>query len=333
MLILKWGIMSAATIAFEEFVPALRRSKNAQAYAIASLSPQKMKQFHIETEYDCYEDLLADTEVDAVYIALPNSLHHKMVILALEAGKHVLVEKPATISLNEMREIAVVARRTNKQFLEGYTYQHHKQHEIVQSYLPKIGEIKQINARISSKRKDTTNFRLQREMGGGAMNDMGGFCMHIITQILQFHPKKISLISNGLSNDTVDLTSSCTMIDDEGIVATFTCSLEMPFSDYYEIIGSSGTIKITNCFIMDSSLQKKTSIEVLDEDGQSIHYEEVADDPFLRQIEYFEQLTANPQQQKCQIRQSLDLAYYIDSAYRSALKEGEMMNLSSVYSR
>ncbi|MBQ0138476.1 MAG: Gfo/Idh/MocA family oxidoreductase [Kurthia sp.] len=329
---MKWGIMSAANIAFDEFVPALRRSKTGIAYAIASHSPKRMSQFHIATQYDSYEDLLEDSEVDAVYIALPNALHHKMVILALEAGKHVLVEKPATISLNEMREISVVARRTKKQFLEGYTYQHHKQHEVVQRYLPKIGDMKQINAHISSQQEDASNFRLQRDLGGGAMNDVGGFCMHVITQLLGFQPKKISLISNGLSEKKVDLTSSCTMMDANGKLATFTCSMEMPFSDYYEVIGVDGSIKVTNCFHIDSSSQNKVDIELFDSNGVSTHQEEIMDDPFLRQIEYFEQLTTNPEHQKLQIRQSLDMAYYIDAAYHSALEDGKLINLSSVYS-
>lgn len=328
---LKWGIISAANIAFNEFVPALRRSTYSRAYAIASRSPEKMKRFHIAVKYLKYEDLLEDSEVDAVYIALPNALHHQMVILALEAGKHVLVENPATTNLNSMREIMVIARRTKKIFLEGYMYQHHKQHQVMKEYLPIIGEIKQIKAHFSFQQRDETSFRLHPELGGGAMYEVGGYCLHVITQIIGFRPKKISLISNSLSEDKVDLTSACTMLDENGVTASFICSMELPFSDFYEVIGSFGRIKVTHSFRPDLAVGKKGIVEVFDAKGLLIEKREIEDDQYLRQIEYFERLVSDKEERKKQLKQSLDMSYYMDTAYQSAKQDGKLLTIAGVH--
>lgn len=330
--ILKWGIISAANIAFDEFVPALRRSKHSRAYAIASHSPEKMQRFHIATRYSSYEDILDDPEVDAVYIALPNAHHHQMIVLALEAGKHVLVEKPATTNLNSMREVNVIARRAKKVFLEGYMYQYHKQHQLVKEYLPLIGEIKQIKAHFSYEQQGDEDFRLQAELGGGAMYDVGGYCLHVITQIIGFQPKKISLISNTLNEEKVDLTSVCTMIDEKGVTASFVCSMELPFSDSYEAIGLFGRIRVTHSFRPDLAPGKKGIVEVFDSKGLLIEKQEIEDDQYLHQIEYFEELLHDSEKRKIQLKQSLDMAYYMDVAYQSAKQKGRLLNVSGVHS-
>src|SRR5699024_12163666 len=116
-------------------------------------------------------------------------------------------------------------------------YQHHAQHDKVQELLASIGEIQHVKSQFSFICEDENDIRLNPSLGGGALHDVGCYSLHAITQIIGFKPVAISMVSNTLADEGVDRTSLCTLFDREGRMATFTCSLEMPFANYYEIIG------------------------------------------------------------------------------------------------
>lgn len=324
---MKWGIIGAANIAYDEFVPAIRRSAGSIPYAIATRSKGKVERFHIGTIYNSYDELLADEKVNSVYIPLPNSLHHDMVVQSLEANKHVLIEKPATISFAEMKNIEAVTKKTGKVFLEGFMYQHHAQHSKMKEMLPAIGKILHIKSHFSWLLEDENDIRLNPILGGGAMYDVGCYCMHAITQIMDFKPIAISVVSNTLSGTAVDRTSTCTMINEDGIISTFTCSMEMPFLDYYEIIGTRGSLKVSHSFRPDLSPNGHGIIELLNHSGELLEQHMIKDDQYLRQIEYFEQQVATHQISKRDLHQSLEMAYYLEQAYVSARKNGEIIRL------
>ncbi|RKJ34041.1 gfo/Idh/MocA family oxidoreductase, partial [Butyricicoccus sp. 1XD8-22] len=130
-----WGILGASNIAYEQFLPAVNKVETAFLKAIASKSPNKIARFGIEPVYETYEELLQSPTIDAVYIPLPNALHAQFVQLALKHGKHVLVEKPATISLKEMQEIASIVNQTEPVVLEAFMYQYHAQHQKMRELL------------------------------------------------------------------------------------------------------------------------------------------------------------------------------------------------------
>lgn len=327
---MKWGIISAANIAFDEVVPAIRRSAGSSAYAIASRSEEKIKRFYMDVVYKTYDELLADNTVESVYIPLPNALHHELVVKSLQANKHVLVEKPATISFAEMKNIAAVTAETGKVFLEGFMYQHHVQHVKMKELLPSIGDILHINSHFSWLLEDEKDIRLNPALGGGAMYDVGCYCMHAITQLIGFKPVAISMVSNTLSETTVDRTSSCTMINAEGNIAKFTCSMEMPFLDYYEIIGKKGSLKVSHSFRPDLSPNGHGIIELRNHLGELLEQYLIQDDQYVNQIEYFEQHVVAKKTSEHYLQQSLEMAYFLEQAYTSARQNGKLIQLEDL---
>lgn len=327
---MNWGIISAANIAYKSVVPAMRRSEKANVYAIASKSIEKTERFEIDQVYDNYDAILADENVEAVYIPLPNSLHHDMVIQSLQAGKHVLVEKPATISYEEMQDIADVVHETGQYFLEGFMYQHHAQHDKVQELLASIGEIQHVKSQFSFICKDEGDIRLNPNLGGGALHDVGCYSLHAITQIVGFKPVAISMVSNTLAEEGVDRTSHCTLFDQNGKTATFTCSLELPFNNFYEIIGEKGIIKVTDSFRPDRSKDGCGHIELQSIEGDVIESYAIEDDQYLRQIELFEDDVEKAIAPTANIKQSLEMAYYIEQAYVSAKNNGQLVHLDEM---
>lgn len=122
---IQWGVMSAANIAYDELVPALRRSKHGHLAAVASKNLKKAERFHAPLVYNAYEQLLDDKSINAVYIPLPNSLHAKWAIRSLQKGKHVLLEKPAALTAEEMKAIKIAAQENDVVFMEAFMYQFH----------------------------------------------------------------------------------------------------------------------------------------------------------------------------------------------------------------
>ena len=128
---MKWGIMSAANIAKKIVIPAIQRAENAEIEAIASLSgnaEETAASFDIPKTYDTYEELLADEEVEAVYIPLPNHLHKEWTLKAARAGKHVLCEKPAALNRADVEDMIEACNENGVYFLEAFMYQFHPQH-------------------------------------------------------------------------------------------------------------------------------------------------------------------------------------------------------------
>lgn len=314
---LRWGILSAANIAFEQVVPAIRKSPSSKVAAIASKSKPKLERFQIQTAYDSYEELLADETLDSIYIPLPNELHAKYVIKALEAGKHVLVEKPLAVNLEQVEEVIAAQHETEKVVLEAFMYQHHAQHSFVKAFIDKgeLGEIKHIKAHFSWQIEDENDIRLNANLGGGALNDVGCYCMHVITQILKFHPSQIQYIKT--EGQDVDLTGVCTMVDQHGVTATFTCSMNMPFYDMYEIIGTKGSIRVEHSFRPDLSYDQKGHITIFDENRKIIEKHKIEDDQYLRQIEEFERCINNPDIAKQYLEASIQNMKYIQKAHES----------------
>ncbi|MEK5231342.1 Gfo/Idh/MocA family oxidoreductase [Lysinibacillus sp. FSL K6-0232] len=327
---MNWGIISAANIAYDEVVPAIRRSATSKPYALATKTKDKAQRFQITNVYATYEGLLADKNITSVYIPLPNALHHDMVIKSLKSNKHVLVEKPATISLEEMQHIAATVQETGRYFLEGFMYQYHEQHSKMRELLPLIGEIVHIKAHFSWLLENKEDIRLNPSLGGGAMYDVGCYCMHAITQLIGFKPVAISMVSNTLSDITVDRTSICTMVDKHGKTATFTCSMEMPFLDYYEIVGEKGMLKVLHSFRPDVSKNGKGIVELYNHAGDLLEQHAIWDDQYLRQIEHFEQQVNSQIACENSLQQSLELAHYLEQAYKSAYQKGKLMEVGDI---
>lgn len=316
---INWGILSAANIAYEQVVPALRRSSRVNIIAIASRSLGKAERFNIPIVYQTYEELLENTNIQAVYIPLPNSLHKEWAIKAMEAGKHVLLEKPAVLTEEEMFEIKKAADKNNVVFMEAFMYQFHDQHKKVKELLNQgvIGEYQHIKAHFSWMLEDPKDIRLNSDLGGGALWDVGCYGFHVVTQLIGLKPEKISVSAKLHPDHQVDMTSSCFLIDKEGRTAEITASMELPFIDRYEIIGTNGTILVDCAFRPDVSFDGRGKVTVKGLDGNIRIHEKIKSDQYLNQIEHFNDCILENNKPLYSVDDSLQLVHYLQRCYQS----------------
>ena len=176
----RWGIISTAKIGSEKVIPAIQKGKLCEVHAIASRRKEEAEkaaaQLNIPKAYGSYEELLADDEIDAVYIPLPNHLHVEWSIKAMQAGKHVLCEKPIGLSSAEAQKLVDVTKSYPKiKVMEAFMYRFHPQWIKAKSLVDEgsIGELKTIHSFFSYYNVDPNNIRNKVDIGGGGLMDIG----------------------------------------------------------------------------------------------------------------------------------------------------------------
>jgi D-xylose 1-dehydrogenase (NADP+, D-xylono-1,5-lactone-forming) len=174
----KWGIVSTANIN-RKLIPGAHASDKVELAAVASRDHARAdayaREWKIPRAYGSYEDLLADPEIEAVYISLPNTLHCEWSMKAMKAGKHVLCEKPLSRSPQEVAETFAVAERTGMLMSEAFMWRHNPQTKKLQELVDggAIGELRLIRSAFSYSLYDETNIRLRTDVDGGALMDIG----------------------------------------------------------------------------------------------------------------------------------------------------------------
>ncbi|KKK38058.1 oxidoreductase [Mesobacillus campisalis] len=253
----RWGILSTAKIAQKELIPAILRAENAEVAAIASGSgkaAEAARSFNIPKAYESYEELLQDPDIDAVYIPLPNSLHKKWTIEAANHGKHVLCEKPASLTAAETKEMADFCDEKNVKFMEAFMYQFHPQHDRVREIIQsgEIGEVKHMRASFSfylGQREGS--IKTDPEKGGGSLYDVGCYGIHAIRNVLQSEPSEVDVKAEIDPDYGVDLSAFGYMKMQNGVHAYFDSSFDMAHRAEYEVIGTKGQIKVPRAFRPD----------------------------------------------------------------------------------
>ena len=176
---IRWGILGAARIAANQFNPALRKSVRSVLAAAASRDEAKGREFArtwgIPRLYTRYEDLLADPDIDVIYNPLPNHLHAEWTVRALQAGKHVLCEKPLVLTLDEMRQVEEAAQSSGKVAAEAFMYRHHPLTHAVQEIVAsgELGEIRLLRGAFSFFLNRPDDYRWDPAAGGGSLWDVG----------------------------------------------------------------------------------------------------------------------------------------------------------------
>ncbi|THE10510.1 Gfo/Idh/MocA family oxidoreductase [Bacillus timonensis] len=293
---IRWGVLSTANIGRTQFIPALLRAKNSEIIAIASRGSKAhevAKEFNIPRAYEDYNALLHDKDVDAVYIPLPNHLHKKWVIEASKQGKHVLCEKPATLTSDEVIEMVQICREQNVKFMEGFMYQFHPQHDRVKEIITsgEIGEVKLIRASHSYYMENRdTNIRMRKEMGGGSLYDVGCYAIHAIRNISHSEPIEVRAHSQIDLVSGIDLSTHGYFDLANGIPAFFDCSFDMVRRQEYEVIGTKGTIRVPFAFRPD--FNGHVGLVIVQTTG-STREEKIHGDIFLLEVEHFSNAILN----------------------------------------
>ena len=180
---LRWGILGAANFAYEHMAPAIHAARGAELVGLGTSSADKFARFAGKfaglRHHDSYEALLADDDIDAVYIPLPNTLHIEWGLKTLEAGKHVLIEKPVAMKAAQIDPLIAARDSSGLLAAEAYMIVHHPQWQRAKALLDDgaIGAVQQVSCAFSFDNRDPDNIRNQREMGGGALPDIGVYAL------------------------------------------------------------------------------------------------------------------------------------------------------------
>lgn len=252
----RWGVLGCAKIAVEHVIPEMQRSERCEVSAIASRDRQKAEQaaetLGIAKTYGSYEQLLADEDIDAVYIPLPNHLHKEWTIRAAEAGKHVLCEKPIGLTAAEAKEMADACAKANVMLAEAFMYRHHPRYDrlldIVRS--GKIGTVRGIHATFTyNGAGNSGNIRFNKEMGGGALYDIGVYPISAARMILGQEPEAATVHAQfSEQHDGVDMMASGLLEFPGGVALTFDCGMWSAFRNTLEVVGSEGRIVVPSAF-------------------------------------------------------------------------------------
>lgn len=246
----RWGILSTAKIATDRVLPALKDCNLTQVDAICSRNLAQAQKaatlLGIEKAYGSYEELLNDADIDAIYIPLPNHLHVEWSIKCLEAGKHVLCEKPIGLSSKEAQILLEAAKKyPHLKVMEGFMYRFHPQWIHAKKLVDQkwIGDLKVIQSFFSYYNVDPQNIRNQAEIGGGGLMDIGCYCISLSRFLFDAEPLNVA---SNIDYDPVmktDIISSGMMQFANG-VSSFTCSTQLVPYQRVNIIGDLGRIEI-----------------------------------------------------------------------------------------
>ena len=247
---IRWGILSTAKIGTETVIPAMQLGEYCTVIAIASRQLEKAqaqaRQLGIEKAYGSYEELLTNLDIDAVYIPLPNHLHVPWTIKALNAGKHVLCEKPIGLNAAEAQKLLDTSRKfPHQKVMEAFMYRQHPQWQWARQKVSegKIGEVRAIQTFFSYYNADPDNIRNKADIGGGGLMDIGCYCISLSRFIFEVEPWRVCGIMEEDPNMKVDRLTSGILEFSSG-TSTFTCATQLVPYQRVNIFGTKGRIEI-----------------------------------------------------------------------------------------
>jgi len=246
----RWGVLSTADIGTGQVIPAMQQGTYCEIAAIASRSPEKAQaaaaQLGIPKAYGSYEELLADPEIDAIYNPLPNHLHVPWSIKALQAGKHVLCEKPIALTSAEGQTLVDVARQyPHLKVMEAFMYRFHPQWQRARQLVLEgdIGELRTIQSFFSYYLDDPNDIRNRVDVGGGGMLDIGCYTVSLARFIFGAEPNHVFGTVEYDPQLKIDRLASAILDFGRG-TSTFTCATQLVPYQRVNIFGTTGRVEI-----------------------------------------------------------------------------------------
>lgn len=249
MKIIRIGVLGTAKIAREKVIPAMQKAENCIVSAISSRNQdQALKtasDLSIHKAYSSYEELIYDPDIDAVYIPLPNNLHVQWSIRAMEAGKHVLCEKPIGMDAADAHKLLAESKKyPHLKVMEAFMYRHHPRWKRAVEWVRsgKIGEIKSVHSFFSYYNDDPQNYRNSFEMGGGGLMDVGCYSISVARLIFGRKPESAIGVCELDPDFNIDRVTSG-LLDFGTGTSVFTCSTQCYKDQYVKIYGTKGKIE------------------------------------------------------------------------------------------
>jgi xylose dehydrogenase (NAD/NADP) len=311
----RWGFLSTANIN-DKLLPGAKESPDVNVVAVASRDAARAEAYArergIERSYGGYDELLADPDVEAVYISLPNSMHVAWSIRALEAGKHVLCEKPLSRHPEDVERSFDAAEKTGRILMEAFMFRHNPQTkrlvELVEGGA--IGRLRLVRAAFSFPLDDASNVRLNAELEGGGLMDVGCYCVSG-SRLLAGEPESV-FGEQVAAASGVDELFTGTLRFPGDVLAEIDCGLVLPGRDELEAIGEDGSI-----FLDDPWHGRTPVLELRRDDGtERIELEPV--DSYRLQLENMSAAVRGRGKPLLGRDDALGQARAIDALYRSA---------------
>ena len=288
---LNWGIISTAHIN-RRLIPQLKISARSNLLAVASRSAETARAYAAEWDipqaFGSYEALLASPEIDAVYISLPHSMHAEWTVKAAAAGKHILCEKPFALTVADVDRMTAAARVNGVQLMEAFMYRTTPLMAKLQSLIAEglIGRVKLVRAKFSFILKDEKNIRLQKELGGGSLWDVGVYPVSFAQAIAGSAPAEV-MAWQQVNQNGVEVVLTGQMRYPNGMLAQIDSGFALPFRIGAEIVGDAGVLYLPVPWFPGLDGRDSVIIHISPDDTET-RIEVEPKDPYLCEIEAME---------------------------------------------
>ena len=327
---IKIGIICPSEIALRRFLPALSQLTDFKFVGVAIADQSEWAGANeeiIKTEkekarafpekfggkiFDSYSAIIHSPEIDAIYLPLPPALHYQWAKQALLAGKHLLIEKPATTSLSETKDLIKLAGINNLAVHENYMFAFHNQlnviHDIVKS--GKIGDVRLFRISFGFPRRAATDFRYNKALGGGALLDAGGYTIKYASMLLGETAKIIYAQSNFIDEFEVDISGSAALVNEQGITVQIAFGMDNSYKCDLEIWGSKGSMNTGRVLTAPAGFIPEVSITV----GNETEIQKLpADDAFKKSIQHFQKCIEDEKVRKKNYDEITEQAYLVNA--------------------
>lgn len=290
----RWGILGCGAIATSAIAPAMRWSRGGELHAVGSRTQERADErarvVEAKVAHGSYEALLADPEIDAVYVGVPNGEHARWVRAAAEAGKHVLCEKSLTLSPEEARDLRALFTARRLRLVEAFMVRHHPQWARLRALLPEIGPVDHVRAVLRARRSDESDHRWSATLGGGALFDVTCYPVNFARFVYDAEPVRVRAFARWRTRG-VDASTDALLEFSDGRVASVHGSLDAAAEEGAVISGAKGRMTLARPFVPGWA---PTEIVVETDAGTSVHAVAGANH-YLHMLEHAEALVRDPE--------------------------------------
>jgi xylose dehydrogenase (NAD/NADP) len=311
--VVSWGFLGASHIGRSSLAAAVQSASGHALQGVAARDLGRAQEFAAEFSvpraYEGYQALIDDPSIDIVYNALLNDAHLPWTIRALEAGKHVLCEKPLALTAAEVAKMQDASQRTGYFVLEAFSSRFHPQIDRVHELLAgdRIGRIVALHASFSIAMSPDDN-RWQKDLGGGALYDVGCYCVNMLRLVARREPQHVAAVA-AMRGD-VDATLAGLLDFGGGLAANFACSFTAPFSQHLTVHGENGVLGLERPFT------NKGRVVTLTVDGVREEFAPV--DPYRRMVEHVGRVARGEEVLRYSLEEALGQAKTLDALFRAA---------------
>ncbi len=335
---LRWGVLGGTSwIARDAIMPGIRKSRNGKLVATASRDPAAARRQHGEepgVRIMGYEELLADPDVDAIYIPLPNSMHAEWAAKCAAAKKPVLCEKPLGLDAKEVASMFATFEKAGVPLMESFMYRFHPQHKRVREIIDSgvIGEVLEVRAHLSNNMMsppDPKNVRFYPELGGGVLLDMGCYVVGGARMIMQAEPLSIRGWQKVDPRFNVDVADGAVLEFPNGRMAVVSCSFESTGLGHYSVIGRKGMIDVPRAFVLGlMTFVPEALIVTIDSNGARQEELLPANDHYQLIVEAFGDAVMQGKPMPLSAQESINNAKVLD-AWAKSIKEGRDVKIGA----